>query len=87
MLEWPGIMFPLWLMLLLEPAKPDTARVEKKIEYVNVNCTIVKKQPTIVFDSCAIYTYETECKEIITLCEIHNEGDIIIRRKKKGAHP
>ena len=58
MLDWPGFLVPLWMALFFEPIRKDTIRqelkpikFEKKIEYVDVSCTIQVKQPTIVFDS------------------------------------
>ena len=93
MLDWPGFLVPLWMALFFEPIRRDTIRnelkpikFEKKIEYVDVSCTIQIKQPTIVFDSCYIHTYETECKDIIKTCEIYKVGDIITRKKRKGEH-
>jgi hypothetical protein len=93
MIGWPGFLVPLWLALFFEPIRRDTIKnepkpisFEKKIEYVNVNCTIKVKQPTLILDDCMVHIYETECGDIIKTCETYKVGDTIIRRKKMGEH-
>lgn len=93
MIDWAGFLFPLWLALL-GSSKPDTVRNEmkpinfnKKIEYINVVCTIKAQQPTLILEDDGIrHTYETECNDILITTEKYNIGDTIIRRKKKGEH-
>jgi hypothetical protein len=94
MIDWPGFLVPLWMALFFEPIRRDTIRnelkpisFEKKIEYVDVVCTIKVQQPTLILDDDGVkHTYETECNDILITTEKYNIGDTIIRRKKKGEH-
>lgn len=91
--DWPGLLFPIWLALL-SPPKSDTLRTELKPikferteNYVNVSCTIkVKQKATHMSEDGLVYTYQTECGDIINTTKFYSVGDIIIRRKKKGQH-
>lgn len=92
-IDWPGLFFPIWLVLL-SPPKADTLRTElkpikfeKNEEYVEVACTIkVKQKSTHMSENGLVYTYETECGDVLNTINVHNIGDIIMRRKKKGQH-
>jgi len=93
MIDWPGLLFPLWLALIAEPLRKDTIRepvkpvvFENKIDSVDVECVIVKTYPNWVsFDELPKDTkrqYETECGDIIYSSNNYNVGDKIKRRKK-----
>ncbi len=94
MIEWPGLLFPLWLALFAEPLRKDTIRepvkpivFEAKVDSVDVECTIVKVYSNwVLFDESLKDTkrqYETECGDIIYSSEDYCVGDKIKRRKVK----